>query len=125
MPPARDGSRRREDEVLAALPELPPDLERLRIIERWLVLYLDRVREAIAAHHTLKAAVPRPPAPEPGSGFRLERMRDTARTPVRVHLDDCRRPGRTTALTREEARRALMEVEECPYCRPKTELGML
>ncbi|MFJ8648913.1 DUF6233 domain-containing protein [Streptomyces sp. NPDC093546] len=112
----------------AATPDLPPDLPRLLVIENWLELYLDRVRQAIAVRRREQAAAPQPSVPfEPTTAYRLERRRDQARTPVRVHLADCRMPGHPTPLTEQEARRALMRpgIEECPYRRPGTEPGIL
>ncbi|MCX4633386.1 DUF6233 domain-containing protein [Streptomyces sp. NBC_01443] len=57
----------------------------------------------------------------------IERSIGAGRLPVRVHAWDCwDARKRCTAMTVEEARRALAEeVPACPHCRPDAALGML
>ncbi|MDP9954341.1 hypothetical protein J2S51_007179 [Streptomyces sp. DSM 41269] len=51
--------------------DLPPDLERLRVLETWLLLSLDRVREQIAAveRETRPHRAPASPAGPPPAGL--------------------------------------------------------
>ncbi|MCB8908354.1 MULTISPECIES: DUF6233 domain-containing protein [unclassified Streptomyces] len=84
--------------------DLPPDLPRLRTLEHWLVVSLERVR-----HWITERAGGRPVADS-------------------VHIGDCRlaAPHRKP-LSREEARRALTDggIRACEICRPDSELGIL
>ncbi|MEV7372982.1 DUF6233 domain-containing protein [Streptomyces sp. NPDC090301] len=107
----------------------PPDLPRLRTLEHWLVLSLDRVLERIAEVETREAAFrPVRPLPE-GPGWVLSFLREGGR-PVAdsIHIGDCRMAAtHRRPLSREEARRALsgggMRARE--ICRPDSELGLL
>ncbi|MCS0636670.1 hypothetical protein NX801_13580 [Streptomyces sp. LP05-1] len=63
------------------------------MVELCLELSLTRVREEITRRQAEAAAAAvaaaRPAArPEPAPGYRLERLRDAARTPVRIHRAD-------------------------------------
>ncbi|MFJ6540551.1 DUF6233 domain-containing protein [Streptomyces sp. NPDC091385] len=108
--------------------DLPPDLPRLRTLETWLALALDRVREAIAVKEREEEArrqreARRPPAPDWILDFGLT----GSGAPVAVHAGDCRMAGRVTKpVDREAARRALVEgVTACGHCRPEVALGFL
>lgn len=108
--------------------DLPPDLSRLRTLETWLALSLDRVREQIAEaerreQERQQGEQARPPAPdwmlEPGIG------RDAV--PVYVHEGGCWNAAkRSRGVPRDVALRALTEgVPACPHCRPDSALGYL
>ncbi|MFD7233187.1 DUF6233 domain-containing protein [Streptomyces sp. NPDC059881] len=109
--------------------DLPPDEARLRVLETWLLLILDRVRASLA-HLEQQAAIQRKseqakPPPE----WTLETSIN-GRTPLTVHAGDCRMGGsqvRTRPLSREDAIRALTVggVKACEFCRPNSELGIL
>ncbi|GAA0501064.1 DUF6233 domain-containing protein [Streptomyces olivaceiscleroticus] len=104
--------------------DLPPDLPRLRTLETWLGMQLDRVRHRIAqleaeaaAHEQRRTPAPRPDwLIEPGISGR----------PISVHTGDCGMSGkRPRPVTRDQARNALAEgVEPCGMCRPDTALGI-
>ncbi|WP_318201019.1 DUF6233 domain-containing protein [Streptomyces sp. SCL15-4] len=108
--------------------DLPPDLPRLRTLETWLAVSLDRVRQQIAAaerqqQEQQRGEQARPPAPdwllELGIG------RDTPA--VYVHEGGCWNAGkRSKGVDRSTALRALVEgVAACPHCRPDSALGYL
>ncbi|MET9438994.1 DUF6233 domain-containing protein [Streptomyces sp. NPDC006551] len=109
--------------------ELPPDLPRLRTLEHWLVLSLDRVRARIAEVETREAALrPVRVLPE-GPGWVLAYLRVGGR-PVAdsIHIGDCRMAGKITKpLSRDEARHALTAggIRACDICRPDSDLGIL
>lgn len=105
--------------------DLPPDLLRLRTLETWTALQLDRIREAIreaeiveAAERRLRDAVP-PPVPDWEA--EVSAMGST------VHVGGCAlHGGRVKAVGIDQARRLLVEgAEACPACRPDTALGLL
>ncbi|MET9445458.1 DUF6233 domain-containing protein [Streptomyces sp. NPDC006610] len=107
--------------------DLPPDLPRLRTLERWLALALAEVRQAIAVAEQREAErqrgiAARPPAPD----WLLEQGL-TGRVPVYVHAGGCHMAGRRSRpATAGQARQALAEgVDACPHCRPDTGLGYL
>lgn len=105
--------------------DLPPDLPRLRTLETWLALSLDRVRQQIAAAEERQAEVDRRrPLPE-APAWLVER--DLSGRPMLVHAGDCHMAGKhSRPVSEEQARRALAErVEACQHCRPETALGML
>ena len=108
--------------------DLPPDLPRLRTLETWLVVSLERVREQIAAAEQRKAERQqgeerRPPPPD----WVLELGIGVGAPPSEVHAGDCYAIGRRRRpITREQALEALGEgVRACVHCRPDTELGIL
>ncbi|KUM95179.1 hypothetical protein AQI95_43380 [Streptomyces yokosukanensis] len=108
--------------------DLPPGLSRLRTLETWLVLSLDRVRQQIAAAEQRQAEEQhgeraRPPAPD----WLLELGLNRDAAAVYVHAGDCWNTGkRSKDIDRSTALRALTEgVTPCPHCRPDTELGVL
>ncbi|WP_225825631.1 DUF6233 domain-containing protein [Streptomyces naphthomycinicus] len=108
--------------------DLPPDLTRLRTLETWLALSLDRVRQQIADAERREAerqqgAQARPPAPD----WLLEQGLTGHSPPVYVHVGGCHMASqRSRGISRDAAVRALTEgVNACSHCRPDTELGIL
>ncbi|WP_217177314.1 DUF6233 domain-containing protein [Streptomyces sp. AC495_CC817] len=108
--------------------DLPPDLSRLRILETWLALTLDRVRRQIADEERREAerrrgVQARPPAP----AWLIERSLSRGTPPVYVHVGDCCMVGkRSKGVDRGEAVRALVDgIDACQHCRPDTALGIL
>ncbi|MFF3348997.1 DUF6233 domain-containing protein [Streptomyces sp. NPDC002779] len=108
--------------------DLPPDLPRLRILETWLALTLDRVRRRIAeeerrAAERQRGIAARPPAPD----WLVEQSLNRDVPPVYVHVGGCHMAGnRSRGVDRGQAIRALADgVDACPHCRPDTELGVL
>lgn len=105
--------------------ELPPDLLRLRTLETWLQLTLDRVRQAIivAEEREVRQQVVAPPPPD--WVVQLDVGRDAH--PVAVHVGGCGTAGRRARpISREQAIRALTDgLEPCALCRPDSELGIL
>lgn len=107
--------------------DMPPDLPRLRTLETWLVLTLDRVRRQIAdaerrETERQRGSRARPPAP----GWLLE-LSLGGRHPVQVHEGHCHMAGkRPRGIDRQEALRRLADgVPACGHCRPDSELGFL
>jgi hypothetical protein len=90
-------------------PALPPDLGRLRTVETFLALSLERVRAEIAkqeqrAAESQRAVEVRPPAPE----WLVEQL-PSGRTTY-VHAGDCWAVGkRSSGVSREQALRALAD----------------
>ncbi|MEU0200950.1 MULTISPECIES: DUF6233 domain-containing protein [unclassified Streptomyces] len=110
------------------MPELPPDLPRLRTLETWLQLTLDEVRRAIKAaeareQEQQRGIKARPPAPD----WLIEQGLNRDAPPVQVHVGGCWNAGkRTRGIRRDEALRALADgVRACGACRPDSELGFL
>ncbi|MFI9824431.1 DUF6233 domain-containing protein [Streptomyces sp. NPDC052013] len=110
------------------MPDLPPDLPRLRILETWLTLALNEVRQAIAAMERREAERQRglerrPPPPD----WLLELGLNRTSPPAYVHAGDCWNAGhRSRGVSRDQALRAISDgVKPCPHCRPDTELGYL
>lgn len=108
--------------------DMPPDLPRLRTLETWLVLTLDRVRREIAAAEALAAeeAARLPLLPPPDWELEL----DLRQQPTVVHVGGCSMGGRgfrRRPLTRDAALRALGvdQLAACPYCSPNVALGVL
>ncbi|MFD8984276.1 DUF6233 domain-containing protein [Streptomyces sp. NPDC059564] len=92
----------------------------------WLEWQHAQTREALARLEQEQAAVtarrPAPPVPD----WKLEIHRTGyGPRPFRVHAGHCP-DGEGKEITRQQARQALVDgVEECPYCRPKSELRIL
>ncbi|MEU6660014.1 DUF6233 domain-containing protein [Streptomyces sp. NPDC046821] len=107
--------------------ELPPDLPRLRTLETWLVLSLDRVRRRIAEAERQESEQRRGEKERPPDPDWLIEMGLGGRAPVYVHVGGCHMAGkRSQGVTREQARRALWEqVPGCPHCGPDAALGVL
>ncbi|WP_030168868.1 DUF6233 domain-containing protein [Streptomyces sp. NRRL S-813] len=108
--------------------DLPPDLPRLRTLETWLALSLDRVRQQIAAaerreQERQRGIDARPPVPD----WMIERGLNPDSPPVAVHVGGCYMAGkRWKGVQRDVALRALAEgVDACSHCRPDAELGFL
>ncbi|MGW6292776.1 DUF6233 domain-containing protein [Streptomyces sp. NPDC055058] len=108
--------------------DLPPDLPRLRVLETWLQLTLDRVRRQIADAERRErerqqglAARPAPP------DWLLEQGLNRDAPPVQVHIGGCWNAGkRSRPISRDEALHALADgVKPCVQCRPDPELGFL
>jgi hypothetical protein len=116
------------------VPDLPPDLLRLRTLETFLLLTLDEVREAIAAAERREEERQRGLAARPPSPDWLIETGLSGRTPAYVHTGDCwnvkKKKSTTTrakAVDRTTALHALTEggVPACTHCRPDTALGIL
>ncbi|MER5966797.1 DUF6233 domain-containing protein [Streptomyces sp. NPDC002057] len=109
--------------------ELPPDLPRLRTLETWLTVSLDRVRARIAEVETREAALRPVRQRREEPGWVLAYLREQGRrVPDSVHIDDCRMAGKNIGpLTREEARQILHagQVQACAICRPDSDLGLI
>ncbi|WP_439082079.1 DUF6233 domain-containing protein [Streptomyces sp. WL006] len=106
--------------------DLPPDVERLRVLETWLDLSLRRVREQIAAIEHQRPPAPRaappPPAgntgpPAPAWGIADAGIGIPA---PELHRGDCWAGGPTLRpISAEQARIELAEgVQACEVCRP-------
>ncbi|GAA4781803.1 DUF6233 domain-containing protein [Streptomyces ziwulingensis] len=108
--------------------DLPSDLPRLRVLETWHALWLDRVRRKIAEVEIREAGRQRAPAARPPApDWLLERGLNGE--PAHVHHGDCwktRGSGRIRGIDRDQALRALADgVAACGTCRPDAELGYL
>jgi hypothetical protein len=108
--------------------DLPPDLPRLRTLEHWLTLSLDRVRERITFHEQRQheqahGAAVRPPVPD----WILETGIGQRREPLYVHVGGCHMAGkRQHPIDRAQAIRALSDgVEACAHRRADTALHVL
>ncbi|MEU2484122.1 DUF6233 domain-containing protein [Streptomyces sp. NPDC012617] len=103
--------------------DLPPDLPRLRTLETWLAMTLERVRQQITAAERQQGEERRPPPPD----WVLELGIGVGAPPAEVHAGDCYAIGRRQRpITREQALDALSEgVRACVHCRPDTALGVL
>lgn len=107
--------------------DLPPDLPRLRTLETWLLMTLERVRQQITVAEQVEAmdAARRVPPPPPAWALEV----NAARQPSAVHVGDCAvgAAGMWRPLTRDAALRAIAVegVTPCPFCRPDAALGVL
>ncbi|MFE9701560.1 DUF6233 domain-containing protein [Streptomyces sp. NPDC006270] len=113
--------------------DLPPDLDRLRTLETWLVLSLDRVRERIEAveRQAQPRHAPRPPAAARPAGPRRAPTPDWGISSVgvgapvaEIHRGDCFAGGMALRpISAERARAELADgVQACGVCRPETVL---
>lgn len=110
------------------MPDLPPDLPRLRTMETWLQHSLTQVRHAIAVAEQRETERQRGKKTRPAPpDWMIEHGLNRDAPPVQVHTGGCWAAGkRSRGVTREDALRALADgVPACPHCRPDTELGML
>ncbi|MFE6274298.1 DUF6233 domain-containing protein [Streptomyces goshikiensis] len=107
---------------------LPPALDQLLVIRRWLELTLDRVDERIGAVRAEEEArARRRPPPAPPQWW-IEYGIGVSRRPDRVHTEACKITNRGKPATREavlEVLRAVPSAISCPLCRPDSELGLL
>ncbi|MFE4420469.1 DUF6233 domain-containing protein [Streptomyces sp. NPDC056817] len=108
--------------------DLPPDLPRLRTLETWLAMSLDRVRQQITdlerrEQERQRGAEARPPVPD----WIIEQGLNRDALPITVHVGGCHMAGkRWKGVPRDVALRALTEgVQACEHCRPDAELGYL
>ncbi|MFD4025747.1 DUF6233 domain-containing protein [Streptomyces sp. NPDC058576] len=116
--------------------DLPPDLERLRTLETWAVLYLKRVRARIAAVERQQAPPQQTPVPTaasapPAAGPRRGRTPDwgiadtgVGTSAAEVHRGDCWARGRSLRPVSAERARAELAggMRACAVCRPDTVL---
>lgn len=108
--------------------DLPPDLPRLRTLETWLLMTLERVRQQIAVAEQVEAMdAARKVSPPPPPDWALSL--NSVGQPAAVHVGDCV-PGkgeRRRSLSRDAALRAIAveQVPACPFCRPDALLGVL
>ncbi|GHH55714.1 DUF6233 domain-containing protein [Streptomyces candidus] len=106
--------------------DLPPDVDRLLVLERWHELTLVRIRRALAAAREREAAQQRAASVRPPAPDWVVTTSPGARLPTDVHTGDCFAAPRGRAVTVDEARRALTDgLNACPACRPDTALGFL
>ncbi|TXS52799.1 hypothetical protein EAO77_19505 [Streptomyces sp. t39] len=107
--------------------DLPPDTDRLRVLELWLQLSLQRVRDRIAdlerqeaEHRRGLAAVPPVPDWVVETGIGADRPRPY------LHVGGRHMAGkRVHAVTREVAARAATDgVEACSHCGAAAALGI-
>ncbi|MFJ7998916.1 DUF6233 domain-containing protein [Streptomyces sp. NPDC096310] len=114
--------------------DLPPDLPRLRILETWHQVQLQRIRDAITTAERnatdqrkaerQQAAQVRDRVKPPPADWTVEWIRGT-RQPLTVHVGDCYMPGNTDPIAKDEAVRLIAGgVEPCQFCRPDTALGL-
>ncbi|MFD3762065.1 DUF6233 domain-containing protein [Streptomyces sp. NPDC058622] len=107
---------------------LPPALDQLLVIRRWLELTLARVDEKISVVRAAdEERARRRPPPEPPRWW-IEYGIGVSRRPDRVHTGACPDTSRGRAATREsvlEVLRTAPSVIACPLCRPDSELGLL
>ncbi|MFJ9344758.1 DUF6233 domain-containing protein [Streptomyces sp. NPDC101733] len=107
---------------------LPPALDQLLVIRRWLELTLARVDERIEVVRAVEEERDRRrPLPEPPRWWIEYGIGVTSR-PDRVHTGECRITNRGKPATREAAMEVLRTVPSviaCPLCRPDSELGLL
>ncbi|CAL9636636.1 hypothetical protein SUDANB120_06224 (plasmid) [Streptomyces sp. enrichment culture] len=110
---------------------LPPDIERLRTLERWSLVLLSLIRERIAeieCRDRVTEAARGGPVVTPLTEWKLEMPIGIGRhSGVLVHTADCRlASGRTRPATREQVLDALRQpqVEACSICPAARELGV-
>ncbi|TXS52796.1 hypothetical protein EAO77_19450 [Streptomyces sp. t39] len=108
--------------------DLPPDVDRLRVLEMWLQLSLQRVTDRIAALERREAERRRgvaaaPPVPD----WMIETGIGADRPRLYVHIGGCHMAGRRVrGITRAEPAGAVAEgVEACTHCRADSALGIL
>ncbi|CAL9342117.1 hypothetical protein SUDANB120_00289 [Streptomyces sp. enrichment culture] len=101
---------------------LPPDLDRLKTLERWCELLLELVRERIGEIETAariaEAAAGRP-VPAPVVEWQIQYGIGASNAPMLIHTGDCTLvSGRTRPATRAQAVDALRhpQVEPCGVC---------
>ncbi|WP_020135011.1 DUF6233 domain-containing protein [Streptomyces sp. 351MFTsu5.1] len=110
------------------MPDLPPDLPRLRTLETWLAMQLAQVRDAIAAAETREKeqqrGIDKRPAPP---DWLLDHGLNRDGPPACVHAGGCHMAGkRSRGIDRAAALRALADgTPACSHCRPDSELGYL
>lgn len=97
--------------------DLPPDLPRLRTLERYLQLELEEVRAAI--RRLEQTPEPTPARPSWLAEYDGQRL-------VQIHRGDCNVTGpHTKAVDEDVARRGIVEAGACQYCRPDRAIGVL
>lgn len=99
--------------------DLPPDLERLRTLERYLELQLAAVQEAIRQQQEQPAEKPARPARWWLAEYEGGEL-------IQVHRGTCNVTGeRTKRIGEDAARRGITQSGACQFCRPDTELGIV
>jgi Family of unknown function (DUF6233) len=121
-----------QETIIERMYDLPPDVARLRTLERQLTVWLGRVREALAAAEQEEAVARRRQEQEAalrrpeGDWFLSGRPASGAR--IWLHAGGCWdiRAG-MLPITREQAIEALAQggVDSCPACHPARELGVV
>jgi hypothetical protein len=108
--------------------DLPPDLLRLRALETWHAMWLDRIRHAIRDAEEREAAERRREERRPSPPDWVVQLGiGVGQPPIAVHAGGCANAGkRWQAISRDEARRLLDDdVPACTLCTPDRDLGML
>ncbi|WP_404830975.1 DUF6233 domain-containing protein [Streptomyces globisporus] len=110
--------------------DLPPDLDRLRTLETWLTLTLDRVRQQIKDVEQRQQPAPQTPPPAPPGRPRTPDwgiVQAGIGTPTtEIHRGDCWAAGKALQpISTERARAELASgATPCDACRPDRPLGM-
>ncbi|WP_078863011.1 DUF6233 domain-containing protein [Streptomyces sp. JS01] len=107
--------------------DLPPDLDRLRTLETWLTLTLDRVRQQIKEVEQRQQPAPPPaPAPRPRTPDWGIVQAGIGTPTTEIHRGDCWAAGKTLQpISTERARAELGDgAKPCDACRPDRPLGM-
>jgi hypothetical protein len=110
------------------MPDLPPDLPRLRTLETWLTLQLAQVRQQIAAAEQREAERRRGEQTRPAPpDWLIERGLNRDAPATFLHVGACWNAGkRSRGIDRAAALQALADgVPACPHCRPDTALGYI
>ncbi|MEV6676306.1 DUF6233 domain-containing protein [Streptomyces erythrochromogenes] len=108
---------------------LPPDVERLRTLERWCLVLLELIRgrtAEIERRDRVTEAARTGPTVTPLTEWQLEHLIGKGSSML-IHTADCRlASGRTRPNTREDALDALRQpqVEACSICPAARELGV-
>ncbi|GHB78965.1 hypothetical protein GCM10010377_81270 [Streptomyces viridiviolaceus] len=107
---------------------LPPDLERLRTLRVWHVMWVRRIDAKIAAivRRQAEEARGRDDRPRPAEWI-VELGIGTRRPPLQVHAGDCCMAGRRhRPVGRDEARRLLASgLKACGHRRPDVRLQII
>ncbi|MEU1494847.1 DUF6233 domain-containing protein [Streptomyces sp. NPDC005776] len=108
--------------------DLPPDLNRLRVLEQQLTIWIGHVRAAIAAAEQAERERRQGEARQsPTPDWIVELGIGQGAPPSEVHAGYCHAAGkRRRVIDRDQALRMLADgIRACAHCRPDTVLGVL